>query len=870
MTSIAIRVYTCKKEESEIRHSEHKVEHENISRVMTLDTETTTDQFQNLTFGSFKIYNHDSVEYEGIFYNKNILNDKQIQLIKDYCSQNRIECYDSQSFIDSVLYPELLNRTPIIAFNLPFDLSRLIIRCSYARGRFNKGFSFQLSNNPDFPRIKIKHIDTKKSFIQLSSSILNNGENYTQGYFIDVKTLVNAVTNKDLSLAEAAIYFGLEEKKQKREKHGIITAQYIDYNRQDVKVTYILFKRLVEELDKFNVDLPLSKTYSPASIGKAFLKEIGIKPFMELNPSFPKSILGKLMSAFYGGRCELRIRKKPVFVTMLDFFSTYPTLFNLMGFWDYLIAESIEHYDDTESVQKLLENITLESLRDQNFWKELNCLVEIQPNEDILPVRARYDEKGTAYTIGLNHVTSTKSLFYPLCDVIASKLLSGKTPIIKRAIRFKPIGKQQGLKEKEILGIKVNPNNDNLIKLLAEKRYELKQRKDKTSEGTAQLLKILMNSITYGIFIEMNEQGKEKELDVYSDEEFAVQNQEYEQTGFYFNPIISVNLVAGARLLLAMAETLLIKHHTTLAYCDTDSAAVPPALASRIVEFFKTLNPYSFEASIFKVQKEKKWFYGICSKRYVLYDKNEDKFIIEDGDYKLHGLGFLMNPFGNRKDWHKTVWEDILKLHYELIKIEDLTNKYMNSYAVSQLSISSYETHKRFKAMNKNQPIEKQIKPFSFMLIGVGADKDIKPVAPYSHNTQKAVYEPFINYKTGKKMMGEHYWKQLDQTINDFINKKENKLEWDTGELQRKHITVTEIIRIGKETKKIDTTGTLNKPEYETYQNPQELTVRLCNMTVKEARQAGIAKTTLFCIKKRIRQGKKIKIKTKTIRKLIA
>jgi len=39
-------------------------------------------------------------------------------------------------------------------------------------------------------------------------------------------------------------------------------------------------------------------------------------------------------------------------------------------------------------------------------------------------------------------------------------------------------------------------------------------------------------------------------------------------------------------------------------------------------------------------------------------------------------------------------------------------------------------------------------------------------------------------------------------------------------------------------------------------------------MTVKEAKQKGISKTTLHCIKERIKQGKQIKLKKKTLSRL--
>ena len=56
MTAVAVRVYTCKKEKPIPRSFEHREELEDIRRVLVLDIETTVDQFQNLTFGSFKIY----------------------------------------------------------------------------------------------------------------------------------------------------------------------------------------------------------------------------------------------------------------------------------------------------------------------------------------------------------------------------------------------------------------------------------------------------------------------------------------------------------------------------------------------------------------------------------------------------------------------------------------------------------------------------------------------------------------------------------------------------------------------------------------------------------------------------------------------
>jgi hypothetical protein len=41
-------------------------------------------------------------------------------------------------------------------------------------------------------------------------------------------------------------------------------------------------------------------------------------------------------------------------------------------------------------------------------------------------------------TIGLNHLSSDRGLWFTLADCVASKLLTGKAPKVERAIRFRP------------------------------------------------------------------------------------------------------------------------------------------------------------------------------------------------------------------------------------------------------------------------------------------------------------------------------------------------------------------------------------------------------------------------------------------------
>jgi hypothetical protein len=46
----------------------------------------------------------------------------------------------------------------------------------------------------------------------------------------------------------------------------------------------------------------MSQVFSEASLGKAYLREMGIKPWQELQPNFPNALLGAIMSSYFGGR----------------------------------------------------------------------------------------------------------------------------------------------------------------------------------------------------------------------------------------------------------------------------------------------------------------------------------------------------------------------------------------------------------------------------------------------------------------------------------------------------------------------------------------------------------------------------------------
>lgn len=216
-----------------------------------------------------------------------------------------------------------------------------------------------------------------------------------------------------------------------------MTLEYVRYAVQDVQVTWECFEHLQTQYNSYGLNGTfINRIYSEASLGKAYLLQMGIKPWREVQPKFPPELIGAMMSSYYGGRSEIRIRREVVRVLYCDFLSMYPTVCALMNLWQFVIAQETLYADATSATIKLLNEISLKDLQKKDFWPHLTTLVQVQPSGDVFPIRAKYDDHH--YSIGVNHLTGNPPMWYTLADCIASKLLTGRTPKVIKAIRFRP------------------------------------------------------------------------------------------------------------------------------------------------------------------------------------------------------------------------------------------------------------------------------------------------------------------------------------------------------------------------------------------------------------------------------------------------
>jgi hypothetical protein len=803
-----------------------------IRHILVLDCETTTDATQRLLFGWYRYARIEwhgnrpeiTVVEEGVFHADDLaeLDLVGFGTLRAFVAaaaadvgrgfDRRIRFVTMREFLDAVLYPAAVKiKATIVGFNLPFDLSRLASdagetrsRRSLRTGRFDRrfagGFSLRLwpYRQPDGavadhryrPRVRVKGIDPRRSLMALSRTA--DPENSHQGQFLDLRALVFALTDRSHSLASAGEAFGLKRGKVEAPPHGVITPAYIAYARRDVEATLELFTKAAVEYVRHPIDRQMTKVFSPASIGKAYLRAMGIRPVLERQPTFPRDALGIGMLAYFGGRAEARIRRLPVPVRYLDFRSMYPTVNALMGLWDLLTAERIEVVDATKDVRTLLVGLTPQRVLDPAFWRSVVGFVQLHPAGDVLPVRAPYDAS-PGFQIGVNHLTSREPLWVSIPDIIQAALLATAVPDIIRAVRLVPVGRQDGLKPVRLRGtVSVNPGTEDFFRRVVEERIKLGPTGaagDPEATRLERFLKVLANSTPYGIYAEMNPQprsGAKTAVRVQGlDGAFDTGVERPELLGeYYFGPIAAV-ITGAARLMLAVLERLVTDAGGTWAMADTDSMAIVASregapiagLDARVLTWaeaegirgrFMAVNPYDRAAvpgSILKLEaanldesgERELWCFAISAKRYALFTL--DPFgepVLEK--WSEHGLGHLLNPTDPDSDdrsWIRQIWEGLVR---ESLGLPVAQHDWFDRPAIGRMSVSSPELWRRFNAFNAGKPYADQIKPFNFLITAhvraFGYPTGIDPtrfqlIAPYTLDARQWKKRPWLDHHSG-------------------------------------------------------------------------------------------------------------------------
>ena len=774
--------------------------------MFVFDTETRTDSTQRLTFGSYRFFVGGEFREEGLFYADDLPERDRKRLGRYVSAQklkgNNLLLLSRREFLKKFYKAVYKGRALLVGFNLPFDLSRIAFTSRPARGRFAGGFSLALWSYEKMgiekpstrrPSVGIKHIDSKRALkgftarygadeIDLIPDDSVTGEPLKgykfRGHMLDLRTLAFALTDRSYSLESACRAFGVEHGKQRVAQHGVITDSYIDYNRRDVQATSELAFKLLAEYAKHPINLQPTKAYSPASIGKAYLRAMGITPILERQPDFPPAYLGFAQSAFFGGRTSAHIRKVPVPVVYVDFLSMYPTVNSLMELRRFLVARKVRVVKRCKNeIERFLKKLTPERLFCPSTWQKLTAFVKVIPNGDLLPSRAKYSIASNDWQVALNHLhkadyTPSEGLWYSLPDVAASVLLTGKIPGIVDAFRLVPIGKLSGLETSRLGGeVAVNPRTQDIFRTVIEQRKSLTKRRDLSENDVSRLdksLKVLANATSYGIFAEMNRQESEKKVRIkchgLDSEPYECSVIHPEQPGeFCFPPLASL-ITGAARLMLALLENTVTKLGGTYAMEDTDSMAIVATKAGgvvqckggsvltqdgeqgvkaltwqevrQIIQKFEALNPYNPEivrGSVLKIEDDnfdpktgkQRQIYclAISAKRYALFlwpnngkpDLLRERVNNKKDRWSRHGLGHLLNPTDPEASDRNWTGAVWEMIVRKACGLRTTGLKFAELPAIGRTTVSSPGLMKSFSVLNAGKPYSEQVKPFNFL-----------------------------------------------------------------------------------------------------------------------------------------------------------
>jgi hypothetical protein len=455
-----------------------------------------------------------------------------------------------------------------------------------------------------------------------------------------------------------------------------------------------LLNRLQREFGRHPVDLPPDRCYSPATLAKSYLSAMGIKPPQE-KFKIPDRISGIATQASAGGRAECMIRQTPVPDTYVDFHAQFPAVSKLLDCRKILCAKSLEFSDFTTGARQMVERVELEDCFRPAFWKRLRFIALVEPNDDVVPMRAKFGQRADSDpTMAWNFLTSKQPIWMTGPDVIAAKLMTGKPLKILKAVKVVPHGVQPGLVPVKLHSqMKVDPRRDDLAVKLVELRSAMKPK----SPGLAGGLKVAANSAAFGIFSQLDVRSLDSRspLRVFSGEtEYLTPPVEvWERPSEFYCPVIASLVTGGSHLLCAMLERVVRDMGGQIAAMDTDSAmivstkdgglvpcaggphrlnyqegsgndairALSFAQVDSIRERFERLSPWrktlktpflKLEKENFDANGERKQLFAYCisAKLYCQFNLEGDRLLVRKPSG--HGLGFLQAPY-TVADWQR-------------------------------------------------------------------------------------------------------------------------------------------------------------------------------------------------------------------------
>ena len=296
LAPIFVRVYSRVRNEKARKEQWKSNDPKWANFALVLDSETTIDIRQDLTFLWWRFCELKDGNYvcqqEGVVYNDH-LDKESVARIRSYARKpadvedgcpEEIQVNSRTEFANRHFWEAIRAGAAIVCFNSPFDLSRLAVRSRPAKLK-NTGWSvtpWPEEADPFKPKpwIRIKPKDSRSAFINLVGGDSSLRVVYA-GRFLDLSVLGWALRNQHMDLNGFLKSFGLKSK-AKHEPTGLVTEAELKYGQLDTERTVELLNAMKHEYDGFPLELHPEQAMSAASITKAFLEEMRITKSLEL------------------------------------------------------------------------------------------------------------------------------------------------------------------------------------------------------------------------------------------------------------------------------------------------------------------------------------------------------------------------------------------------------------------------------------------------------------------------------------------------------------------------------------------------------------------------------------------------------------
>ena len=470
------------------------------------------------------------------------------------------------------------NRATLVGFNLGFDVSRLRLSWHEGRGLYAGAFVLRLwewgkKDHRFRPNVVMRRLDNKRTLMAWSGvrDAPDDGDEHrsSDDHFLDLRTLLFALTNQAHSLESGSSALGLDYRKREVTL-GALSEELLDYVREDVGATSALAGAALREFHRHPVPLSADRAYSSAAIGAAYFRRIGVKPPLE-RAEVTSTQLAQAMGSFYGPRVEVRIRHVAVPVSLVDFGSQYANVARLMGIWPMLTSERIVAVDATDEVRELLDRVSVDGVLDPGLWPLLVGMALVRPDGDVLPTRAWFAGRGDVPRVGLGPLWCGRPLPYQVADLVAAKLLTGKAPEVVSAWRLVGEGRARGLRVVRLGGrVRFDPYADDWWEACQRARVLL------GDAPVATGMKTVGNGTAYGNWIRLDQQPTAGRVTLHRLDAQTEQQRvdRPESPAAWTFPPFAAAVTAGGRLLMAILERLLGDVGALFASANTDSATV--------------------------------------------------------------------------------------------------------------------------------------------------------------------------------------------------------------------------------------------------------------------------------------------------------